>query len=400
MFERALTPLLRRAARQYPIVNLTGPRQSGKTTLAKKVFPGHAYVSLEDPDSRQFALEDPRGFLAQFKGKVILDEIQRTPDLFSYLQAIVDTNPKAGQYILTGSQNFLLLARVTQSLAGRCAILHLLPLSHAELGRRRAMPLDTIGRRLPARKRNGDSDFAPLLHTGFYPRIHDKGLDAHQWLSNYYQSYVERDVREVVNVGDLETFGRFVRLCGGRSGQLLNLSSLGADCGVSHSTASRWLSLLQASFIVHLLRPHHKNFNKRLIKSPKLYFLDTGLLCYLLNIRRPGDLHIHSMRGPIFETFVVAELVKAAYSSGSRADDIYFWRDQQGNEIDILMDNGQLLTPIEVKSGQTIVADHFASLRFWRELPGQETAPASLVYGGVDSYMRNKVAVYSWKDWL
>ena len=309
MIPRHLEPTLHKAARQYPVVSLTGPRQSGKTTLVREAFPRHQYASLEVPDQREFAQGDPRGFLGQFAGKVVLDEVQRTPHLFSYIQGIVDERQEAGQFILTGSQNFLLAQHISQTLAGRCATLHLLPFSRPELARRPMMDLAVLGKAVP--KASGKPPVRSLFETlfaGGYPRIFDKHLDPQDWLRNYYQAYVEKDVRDILNVGDLETFGRFVRLCAGRSSQLLNLSSLAGDAGISHTTARRWLSVLEASFLVFLLRPHHRNFNKRLVKSPKLYFLDSGLLCYLLRIRSPDDLRIHAARGAVFESWVVSEL--------------------------------------------------------------------------------------------
>jgi hypothetical protein len=395
MYQRALAPTLKDAARRYPVVTLTGPRQSGKTTLVRAAFREHAYASLEEPDVRAFALEDPRGFLAQFEGPVILDEAQRTPDLFSYLQTLVDEDDRPGRFILTGSQNFLLRQSISQSLAGRTAVLHLLPLSLSELEGHRPLALRTIGRRLPSRSRTTDRDLMETLFTGFYPRIHDRGLDAGDWLSNYVQTYVERDVREILNVGDLEAFGRFVRLCAGRTGQLLNLTSLGNDCGITHTTAKRWLSILEASFLIALLRPHHRNFGKRLIKTPKLYFLDCGLLCYLLRIRSPEDLRPHAARGVVFESFVVSELLKAFVHAG-REPDLYFWRDATGHEIDVLIEAGRELVAVEVKSGQTVVPDFFDGLMFWRGLVGDDEAPAALIHGGGETYRRRGVAVVSW----
>lgn len=397
MIKRHLEGPLRVAAGQYPIVTVTGPRQSGKTTLVRSVFPHHDYVSLEDPDRRAFALEDPRGFLNQFKAGAVLDEVQRAPDLFSYLQGFVDADESPGRFILTGSQNFLLMHKVSQSLAGRCAILHLLPFTRPELLGRKPMDPKAIGRAIPRHKPTGDEPFDALLK-GFYPRIHDKDLAPQEWLSNYVRTYLERDVRELVNVGDLETFGRFLRLCAGRTGQLLNLSTLGADCGVTRTTASRWLSVLEASFLVMLLRPHHRNFNKRLVKSPKLYFLDPGLLCYLLRIRSAEELRIHAARGAVFETYVVAEMFKDAYHRGVEPD-LYFWRDSAGHEVDLVLDHGGELVAVEVKSGETIAGDFFDGLRYWRTLPGQGEAPAALVHGGPDSYLRGGFAVYSWDVW-
>jgi len=398
MIRRDLETVLKKVAQQYPVVTLTGPRQSGKTTLVQAAFPGHDYASLEEPDVRAFALEDPRGFLGQFTRGVILDEVQRTPDLFSYIQTIVDREDTPGRYVLSGSQNFLLLRSISQSLAGRSAILHLLPLSLGELDGREPFPLEKLGRELPERRRESPSEVIEvmeILWRGFYPRIHDKGLDPPTWYSGYYQTYVERDVREVVNVGDLESFGRFVRLCAGRNGQLLNLSSLASDCGIAHTTARRWLSILEASFLVFLLRPYHANFGKRLIKSPKLYFLDTGLLCYLLRIQSPEDLRQHSSRGPIFESFVISELLKNFLHRGQEPD-LYFWRDATGHEIDALIDRGGESVAIEIKSAQTVVDDFFAGLDFWRKLVGDPEAPAALVYGGDRSYQRRGVSVLSW----
>lgn len=396
MIRRTLEPTLRKAARQYPVVTLTGPRQSGKTTLVRAAFPDHRYASLEAPDVRAFALEDPRGFLAQFDGPAILDEAQRAPELFSYVQTLVDEDDRPGRFVLSGSQNFLLLRSISQSLAGRSAVLHLLPLSLSELEGREPLAPERLGRELPAASRASGRDPMETLFAGFYPRIHDKGLDPADWLSSYYQTYVERDVREIVNVGDLESFGRFVRLCAGRNGQLLNLTSLANDGGITHTTAKRWLSILEASFLVILLRPHHRNFGKRLIKTPKLYFLDPGLLCYLLRIRSPEDLRVHASRGAIFETFVLSELVKGFLHRGREAD-LHFWRDAAGHEIDFLVElGGERLAAVEAKSGQTVAADFFDGLERWRRLVGDPEAPAALIHGGAETYRRRGFAVYSW----
>jgi hypothetical protein len=389
--------VLRRAARQYPIVTLTGPRQSGKTTLAKAAFPGHAYASLEDPDQREFATADPHGFLAQFRERVILDEVQRVPQLFSYIQTAVDRETTNGRYILTGSQSFLLMRNVSQSLAGRAAILHLLPFAWSELQGRQPLSLKTLGRVTPSRAAAKTLDLMDVLFTGFYPAIHDRGLAPQDWLANYYRTYVERDVRELLNVGDLEAFGRFVRLCAGRNGQLLNLSSLATDCGISQPTARRWISVLEASFLVLLLRPHHRNFRKRLVKSPKLYFLDTGLLAYLLRIRSPDELRTHSSRGAIFESFVISELAKNAIHRGEEPS-LTFWRDSVGHEVDVILDRGPELVPVEIKSGETLAEDAFAGLRYWLGLAETPDAPAALIYGGPDSFRRSGVVATSWAD--
>jgi uncharacterized protein len=398
---RHLSEKLLESAQKYPVVSLTGPRQSGKTTLVRSVFTGHAYISLESPDHLAFALEDPRGFLGQFSGNVILDEAQRTPDLFSYIQTLVDEEDRPGRFVLTGSHNFLLMEKISQSLAGRSAILHLLPFSHSELVGRAPMPIESIGmieKTGAANSKEPAAKVFDLLLRGFYPRIHDKNLDSREWLGNYCQTYLERDVRELVEVGNLESFTRFLRLCAGRSGQLLNVASLAADAGISHSTARRWLSILEASFIVYLLQPHHANFNKRLVKSPKLYFFDTGLLCFLLKIRSAEELLVHSARGAVFETWAISEILKNYYHRG-RAPEVHFWRDSLGREIDLLIEDGRRLIPVEIKSGETVADDFFRTLDFWRRLPGQENSPAALIYAGENTYLRNQVAVYSWRDW-
>ena len=397
MIHRTLETILRRAARQYPVVTLTGPRQSGKTTLVQAAFSNYEYVSLEDPDQQDFAISDPRGFLAQFRGRVILDEAQRAPKLFSYIQTIVDRETSVGKYVLTGSQNFLLMRTISQSLAGRAAVLHLLPLSLSELQGRPPLSINSFGKRVPRVAGLPKPDLMQVLFGGFYPRIHDRKLPPQRWLADYYQTYVERDVRELLNVGDLEAFGRFVRLCAGRNGQLLNLSSLGNDCGISHATAQRWVSVLEASFLAILLRPHHRNFSKRLIKSPKLYFLDTGLLCYLLRIRSPEELWVHASRGSIFESLVISELLKN-YLHRGKEPDLYFWRDSTGHEIDVLIEQGEQLIPVEIKSSQTIVEDFFTSFHYWRDLVSDPGSPAALVYGGDRTFRRSRVVVYSWKD--
>ncbi|MEQ8764271.1 MAG: ATP-binding protein [Planctomycetota bacterium] len=398
MIPRTLTGRLQDLARQYPVVTVSGPRQSGKTTLVRSTFTEHDYASLEEPDLRSFALEDPRGFLDRYDtgAGVILDEIQRTPELFSYLQGRVDQDDRPGRYVLTGSQNFLLLDSVSQSLAGRTAILSLLPLSLSELEGRLPLEPQSLGEELPSNDRTSRFDLFELLWTGGYPRIHDRALEPTTWLESYFRTYVERDVRQLTNVGDLETFGRFVRLCAGRTGQLLNLSSLANDAGVTHSTARRWISILEASFVVKLLGPHHESFNKRLTKSPKLYFLDSGLLCYLLGIRAPAELEIHASRGNVFESFVVSELWKASFHRG-REPELTFWRDSAGHEIDIVSGEGPRRVAIEVKSGKTYASDFIKGLRFWRESLAGEDARVTLITGGDESFRRSNVPVLSWR---
>lgn len=395
MIKRQMMTVLKEKARQYPVVTLTGPRQSGKTTLARATFPKVGYVNLEDPEQQEYARSDPREFLAQFSGRVILDEVQRVPDLFSYIQVLVDEKEQPGRFILTGSHNFLLMKSIKQTLAGRAAILHLLPFSGSELAGRKPAPLDKIGDWIPRLPAPPGVDLLDSLISGCYPRIHDKGLEPRDWLANYVRTYVERDVGEVLNIGDLETFRRFISLCAGRNGQLLNLSNLANDCGITHPTAKSWISVLEAGFLIHLLRPHHRNFNKRLVKSPKLYFLDTGLLCYLLKIRNADDLRTHSLRGSIFESHVYSELVKNFLNRGFEPE-LYFWRDSKGHEVDFILDHGDQPVPIEVKSARTIAADFLSGIHYWRRQNQTPDSPAALVYGGDSNHRREGICVYSW----
>ena len=394
MIARAVSKKAAQLARQFPVVSITGPRQSGKTTLCRMVFQKHAYASLEDPNTQEFALADPKGFLLQFSTGVILDEVQRAPELLSYIQGIVDREDKPGHFILTGSQQLHLMSKISQTLAGRTAILNLLPFCLNEL-MGRAAPDPWRLHKLPTKTASPRFSLETILHTGLYPRIHDKKLAAQDWLSAYYRTYVERDVRDAANIGNLEAFQRFVRLCAGRTGQILNLSSLGADCGISHTTARQWLSILQAGFIVHLLQPHHVNFSKRLIKSPKLYFIDTGLLCYLLRVRTPGDLVVHAMRGAIFETFVIVELYKA-FANRGEVPPLYFWRDRTGHEVDVLIDAGSELIPVEVKSGQTISGSSLDGLKYFMALGSPSARRGVLIHGGSELYEREGCIVRPW----
>lgn len=399
MIKRHLQSVLKESAGYFPVISLTGPRQSGKTTLSKATFTHAHYISLEDPSQRNLAMEDTKGFLNQFgTEQVILDEAQRVPDLFSYIQGIVDQNDRSGQYILTGSQNFLLLEKISQSLAGRCAIHHLLPFSRSELiGEDPTDPekiADTTQHQQKQKNKISNKLF-DTLWTGSYPRIHDKHIPPQQWLANYVQTYIERDVRSIINVSDLETFTRFVGLCAGRTGQILNLQSIGNDCGIDSKTAKRWISILETSFIVKLMRPYHKNFNKRLIKSPKLYFLDSGLLCYLLGIHQPSDLLMHSARGAIFESWVISEIYKSYHHTGKQPR-MYYFRDSNGNEIDLILDHGSKVVPIEIKSGQTINNDFFKGLEYWRKLTGTANSPAALIYGGDSSTQFKNISVLPW----
>ncbi len=394
MIKRTLSDKLIALSKKFPIVSIIGPRQSGKTTLTRMVLEDYEYISLEDPDEREFALADPRGFLKRFTGGVILDEIQRAPILLSYIQGIIDKNSSPGRFILTGSQQLHVMDKVSQTLAGRTAIVILLPFSLNELlGEPSADPwkINT----LPDKRERPPFSLEKILYQGLYPRIHDKGLDAQDWLSAYYRTYVERDVRDITNIGNLETFQRFVRLCAGRTGQLLNHSSLATDCGISHTTARHWISLLQAGFIIHLLPPHHANFSKRIIKSPKLYFLDTGLLSYLLRIREPDDFPVHAMKGAIFETFVISELYKA-FAHRGEIPPLYFWRDRTGHEVDVIIDTGKKLIPVEIKSGETITSSLFDGLRYFTSLGSPASPTGVLIHGGEALYLREKSVIRPW----
>jgi len=378
MIPRDITPLLQRLAGRYPVVTLTGPRQSGKTTLCRMLFPDKPYITLEDPDTRRFAAEDPRGFLQGVAGGAILDEIQRAPELPSYLQGMVDSDPTPGRFILTGSQQFELMSRVSQSLAGRTAVLRLLPFTLAESTR-----ITPLG------------ELAQTLLTGFYPRIHDRGLDPAQALGDYFTTYVERDLRQLTAVHDLHRFERFVRLCAGRVGQLLNLSSLGNDAGVSHATASAWLDLLQTSYIVHLLPPWFTNTGKRLVKSPKLYFHDVGLACWLLGIRTQEQVMRDPLLGGLFENLVVMEALKRRYNRGESGE-MYFYRDAIGNEVDLLLPSGRRFRAIEIKAGATVNPDYFRGLATLARAFPDVLEDGRVIYGGVQAQPRNDWPVLPW----
>lgn len=378
---RMAAQTLKTLAEGFPVLAVTGPRQSGKTTLVRTVFADKPYVSLEEPDQRAFATEDPRGFLRRYPDGAVVDEAQRCPDLFSYLQTRVDQDRRLGLFVLTGSQQFGLLARVTQSLAGRVALMSLLPFALNELRAADRAPQDLL----------------QLLYMGLYPPIYDRQVEPARWYASYVATYVERDVRQMVNVRDLGAFERFVRVCAGRTGQLLNLSALANDCGVTHNTARAWLSVLEASYIVHLLRPHHRNFAKRLVKSPKLYFVDPGLAAWLLGIQTPGQLATHPQRGALFETWVVGELLKARFNRGYPSN-LYFWRDQAGHEVDVLIEQGDTLSPVEIKAGQTIARDFFAGLAYWHELARGAAGQPWLVYAGEERQARSGIEVVPWRE--
>jgi predicted AAA+ superfamily ATPase len=383
MIQRHIETVFRQLATQYPVVTVVGPRQSGKTTLARMVFPDHPYVSLEDPDVRRFAAEDPRGFLAQYQGGAVIDEIQRAPQLPSYLQTMVDARPTPGRYILTGSQQFELMTQVSQSLAGRTALLRLLPLTLAEVAS--MAPLDPAGlMALP-----------DCLLKGFYPRIHDQNLDPSQAMADYFSTYVERDLRQLATVHHLSQFELFVRLCAGRTGQLLNLNSLANDAGISQPTARAWMDLLQTSFIVHLLPPWFVNASKRLIKSPKLYFHDTALACWLLGLRTPEQVRRDPLWGALFENFVINEALKDRYNRAENSP-IYFYRDSDGNEVDLLIPVGRQVHGVEIKAGATVNSDYFKGLQRFNAHHPNVLGSACVVFGGQHAQMRDPWPALPW----
>ena len=380
--QRQLSPQLKKLAQLYPILSVSGPRQSGKTTLVREVFPDYAYVNLERLDDRLAAEEDPRRFLAQYEGRgLIIDEAQKVPALFSYLQVLVDERGTMGQFVLTGSQNFLLLEQVSQSLAGRVALHTLLPFSQQELAASTHLSSDES------------------LFKGGYPVLYDRGVAPPDYYPAYIQTYVERDVRSLRNIGDLSAFQRFLRVCAGRVGQLLDLSGLGNDLGINYKTVRAWISVLEASYIAFLLYPHHENFSKRLIKSPKLYFYDTGLLCSLLGLESADQLATHYLRGAIFENWVIAEIIKQHVNVGRRPD-LYFWRDNIGNELDLLYERSGRRQVIEIKAGATLGTDQFKGLRYYKKLAtalpvGQDYY---LIYGGEGRQERAHGMVLGWRD--
>lgn len=379
--ERKMEHTVRRLTEGFPCITVTGPRQSGKTTLVRRIFPEKAYVSLENPDQREFAERDPLGFLDRFPDGAILDEVQRTPSLFSYLQARLDLDGRMGLFVLTGSQHFHLVENITQSLAGRTALLHLPPFCFDELKKADLLPEDANS----------------AIIKGGYPPIHTRSVEHSSWFAAYTATYLERDVRSLLNVRDLSAFQRFVRLCAGRSGQLLNLSSLSGECGVVHNTAKAWISVLEAGSIIFLLRPYFRNFNKRLVRTPKIYFLDTGLLCHLLGIRNEKQLEVHPLRGAIFENMIATELMKTRLNEGLEPE-LYFWRDRSGFEIDFVIENNGSLDALEVKSARTVTGEFFRALGRWKEIAGKEAGKTALAYGGDDEYQREGHSIWSWRN--
>lgn len=381
MIERNIKDKLTFLTSKFPVVTLTGIRQCGKSTLLRNCFTDYKYVSLEDIDIRRIAQTDPRGFLDSFGTRIIIDEAQYAPDLFSYIQTKVDEVNNAGMYILAGSHNFLLMENISQSLAGRAAILRMAPFSVSELAQADLLP-ETIDK---------------WLFTGGFPRIYDKEIPPTDYFPSYIQTYIERDIRTLRNVGNLSLFIKFLKLCAARIGQLLNMHSLANECGVSVATAHAWLSILETSYVVFLLRPYYKNFNKRLVKTPKLYFYDTGLAASLLGLTDSSQMTLHYLRGELFENMVIAEKMKGCYAQGKEPQ-MYFWRDSNQNEVDLLTEDGMQLNAFEIKSSATMNADFFKGLKRFADISGLMSENLNVVYGGDMNITTQQGNYISWKN--
>ncbi|MGM9768900.1 MAG: ATP-binding protein [Candidatus Cryptobacteroides sp.] len=381
MIERTQQPKLLQLATKYPFVTITGPRQSGKSTLAGLTFPDYKRVSLEDLDNREFAIEDPRGFIATYPSNTIIDEVQRVPTLLSYLQTHTDREHRMGMYILTGSQNMELMDAVDQSLAGRSGILTLLPFSHEEMRNAGILP-EPINRE---------------IFYGAYPGIYDRSINPTDYYPSYIKTYIERDVRQMKDIGDLSKFRRLIKLCAGRIGQLLNKASLAVECGVTAPTVDAWLSILEESYIIYFLRPDFNNFSKRLVKSPKLYFYDTGLACSLLEIRNESQLDSHYLRGGLFENMVINEFLKRDFNRGQEPT-LSFWRDSAGNEVDLIQTEADCQCACEIKSGTTFSKEYFKGLNYWSKLSGADSGRKTIIYGGERSMQTSDGKVVSWEE--
>jgi uncharacterized protein len=377
MITRNAESILKKLAGQFKAIALTGPRQSGKSTLARTAFPEKKYISLENPDTRQSAISDIRGFLHNLPDGAIIDEAQRVPELFNYLQQVLDESNEKGKFILTGSYNFLMLENISQTIAGRIGYLELLPFCYSEIA---AIP-------------GQDLELDQMIFSGGYPAISFDHTDPAFWFPSYIRTYIERDVRQIKNITNLNMFQKLLYLCAGRTGQQLNLNNLAIECGVDHKTIGAWIGVLQASYVIYLLPPFHNNFSKRIIKSPKLYFYDTGLARALLGINSPGQLNPHASRGALFENYIINELMKARFNKGLRSN-LYYWRDVSGHEIDVLADHGSFAVGVELKSGMTVVPDFFKGLNFWQSLTKYEKN--YLIYAGKETHERNGIEVVPW----
>ena len=380
MITREITPHLLKLKKFYSILSLNGPRQSGKTTLLKNLFPKYSYLSFEDPDIRRAAISDPRSFLSSYSKGAILDEVQRVPEIFNYLQTIVDTDKKA-KFVLSGSQNFLLNEKITQSLAGRVGKATLLPLSFSELNKSKLLK----------------SDFCKQAYSGFYPALYDKKTPSSVFYSNYTETYIERDVRTLRNVGNIQQFVKFMHYLAGLCGSILNLSDVANAIGISVNTAKAWISVLSASYIAFLLPPHFVTFNKRLVKSPKIYFYDTGFLCYLLGLTDSKQLENNYLKGQIFENFTIAELMKQNYNR-LQTPNLYFWRDHKGVEIDCMFEKANKLLPIEIKSSATFHNDFLKHLRYWNDLEGNKNKKGFLIYNGKQNFKIHNIEIINWQN--
>lgn len=378
MIIRQITERIKLMAEKFPVIAVTGPRQSGKTTLVRQIFPQHTYINLEDIEKRNFAKQDPKGFFAVYGSHLILDEVQYVPELFSYIQVFADEQRIAGNFVLTGSQNFLLMEKISQSLAGRVALFSLLPFSYAELQ-------NTL---------YDAPNFETFLLNGFYPPIYDRSVAPADWYPNYLNTYIERDLHQILNVGDLFQFRQFVKMCANNIGQLINFSSIGNEIGVSSVTVKRWLSVLEASYIVYILPPYFRNFNKRIAKNPKLYFTDVGLASHLLGIKNTDQMYFHFMKGQLFENFIITELLKFKLNTQNGMD-LFFWRDSNKIEADCLLEYGNSLTPIEIKSSRTVNSDFFKNLTKIEQIVPNITK-SYLVYGGTEKQIRNSTHVVPW----
>jgi uncharacterized protein len=397
MFKRHLAPYILKYAKEYPIIGIVGPRQSGKTTLSKALFPKYKYLSLENLNLRRAASEDPEGFLATHGSYLILDEVQHVPELFSHLQVNVDENQKPAQYVLTGSSQFLLVEKISQSLAGRIVTFKLFPFTYSELKNLPAAkkPEMVFQSYFPNRRKVSQESLYKLLLTGFYPRIYDKHLDSEKWYENYVFTYVERDVRSLLNVRNIRIFENFLLLCASRTGQLLDYSDLASALGVAVSTIKEWISILETSGIIFILKPFFQNYSKRVVKTPKLYFLDTGLLCHLLSIRTVEHLKTHPLVGWIFETFIVSECYKRFTNMGLTPN-LYFWRDQQQNEIDLLIYDGRKCFPIEIKFSQSFHSDYKKTIEYWMELNANPAKEGLVIYCGEIRDANRPISAYPW----